>query len=127
MITFEIPVKLVCSTNARSHWRVIAKRKKEQRELAKILCQSALVMSNGMALRVRQFLPIVVMIDRLGKRRMDSDNLATAAKYVRDGIADALELNDNDERIEWRYGQVLGKEYGCRVHIKQQRSGEANL
>jgi hypothetical protein len=34
---------------------------------------------------------------------MDSDGVAAAAKYVRDGIARAIGIDDGDPRLDWRY------------------------
>lgn len=59
----------------------------------------------------------VVRLVRIGKRRMDSDGLAISFKGIRDGLADAMGLDDGDPRIDWQYGQEIGKEYGVLVII----------
>lgn len=60
---------------------------------------------------------LVITLTRLGPGTLDEDNLAAGFKAVRDGIADALEVNDKHERLRWIYGQVrTGRGvYGCRV------------
>jgi len=52
-------------------------------------------------------------------RRMDSDGVASALKAVRDGIADALGIDDGNSRITWIYGQERG-EYSVRVEIESE-------
>jgi hypothetical protein len=50
--------------------------------------------------------------------RLDAeDNLSAGFKAVRDGIADALEVNDRHPRLRWFYGQERGgpRVYGARV------------
>ncbi len=114
LCTFVLPMKLVCSTNSRECWREIATRKKAQRRIAE------LATSTTSARFMASLGKVLVTITRIGKRRMDDDNLQTSAKYVRDGIADAMNLDDGDQnRVEWKYAQEIGKEYGCRVEIMQ--------
>jgi hypothetical protein len=50
-----------------------------------------------------------VTITRIAPRELDSDNLASCAKGIRDGVADALRVDDGDERIRWTYKQERGK------------------
>jgi hypothetical protein len=52
--------------------------------------------------------PLVVLLVRVSPRPLDSDNLASACKAVRDGIADALEVDDRDPRVSWHYAQERG-------------------
>ena len=106
---FILPIKLECATNKREHWSTIAYRKKEQRSLSRSFTSQCFTMPYG---------PIVVTITRVGLRKMDDDNLATSAKYVRDGIADALGIDDGDSRIKWEYKQEIGRAYGAKVEIK---------
>jgi hypothetical protein len=57
---------------------------------------------------------------RLTGRALDGDNLQRALKAVRDGVADALGIDDGDSRIEWQYGQRRGGkgEYAVEVTIQ---------
>ena len=70
--------------------------------------------------------PCEITLTRIGKRAMDSDNLAASLKYVRDAIAEhifdrqkklAPGRADGDERIEWIYKQEVGSEYAVRIQI----------
>jgi hypothetical protein len=50
---------------------------------------------------------------------MDSDNLAIAAKSLRDGVADKLGIDDGDPRITWAYAQEKSKGYAVRIEIQE--------
>ncbi len=119
-IEFQIPIKLVSSGNAREHWRKVAKRKKEQRSFGRMFCEDKLRMTPASETwRIAQGIVLKVTITRIGKRVMDDDNLAASAKYVRDGIADALGIDDGDTtKVTWAYKQLIGKEYGCHIRIE---------
>lgn len=62
-------------------------------------------------------IPCSVKLTRRGLRAMDSDGLAISFKAIRDGIADRLGINDNDERVTWVYSQERAKGYSVRVEI----------
>ncbi len=63
--------------------------------------------------------PYAVKITRLAPRFLDSDdNLNISAKHIRDGIADALGVNDGDKtKINFSYEQEKSELYGVRVEI----------
>ena len=117
MIRIEIPGMRLCSlTNAREHHMVKAKRARAQRQAAQWAIRS----------RWTEFIyhrAYEIEITRLGPRVLDSDNLASSAKSVRDGIADALGVDDGDPRITWLYAQEKGRprEYGVRIEIRERR------
>jgi hypothetical protein len=50
---------------------------------------------------------------------LDDDNLRGATKSCRDGVADWLGINDNDERVVWLYQQRKGapREYAVEVTV----------
>lgn len=112
MVAFELPYHLPSAGNARdSHWRVRHRRIKSERGGA---CAAA------RAWGARDLkLPVVVTITRVAPRQLDSDNMSTAAKGLRDGIADALGVNDRDPRVEWRYQQEQGRPAAVRVEIAE--------
>lgn len=65
----------------------------------------------------------IVTITRVGKRKLDSDNLARSAKAVRDAIASNFGIDDGDEgekdsRWDWRYKQEIGKEYAVKIELE---------
>lgn len=122
MITVTLPLRTVSEANAHEHWRARQKRAKGQRGVT------------AMALRVRvhgrygdpmcpvlewEEGPLVVTLTRIAPRVLDSDNAVGALKHVRDGVADALGVKDNDPRVTWSYAQERGKvrEHGVRIEI----------
>jgi hypothetical protein len=60
-----------------------------------------------------------VRITRISPGTLDTDNLAAACKNVRDGVADALGINDAQAEGWWRYAQAKGAKgvYGVRVEL----------
>jgi len=97
-----IPVKTVSELNQRCHWTIRSRRIKEHRALAACVTRSAL-RTHGPPKP-----PILITLVRIGPRTLDTDNLAGSLKGVRDGIADALRMNDGDTRITWQYRQRCG-------------------
>lgn len=51
---------------------------------------------------------LVVRLVRVAPRQLDDDNAASAAKSVRDGVADALGVHDRDPRVVWLVDQDRG-------------------
>lgn len=119
IISFTMPIMLECATNKREHWRKVAERKKHQRDSAMMYTVWA-KSSGGGVIDVKARAPLEITVTRIGKRRMDEhDNLATSAKYVVDGIAKAIGIDDGDvSKIKWVYKQEIGKAYGCKVSIQ---------
>lgn len=103
IVTFNLPIKVISEANCRDHWAKKMKRVKTQRSTAFWMCPKFSV-------------PCIVTLTRIGKRTLDSDNLAGAFKGVRDGIADRIGIDDGSPLIEWRYAQEKG-EYGVRVEL----------
>ena len=62
-------------------------------------------------------LPVTVTIVRIAPRALDDDNLAYAAKAIRDGVADGLGVRDNDPRVSWRYEQRKPAK-GCKPAVE---------
>ena len=91
--TVWLPVATVSEANGRDHWAVKGKRARKQRTCARLLCPKA-------------ELPAVIKLTRLSRGRLDDDNLRGALKAVRDGIADAFGVPDNDPRLRFEYDQA---------------------
>lgn len=66
-------------------------------------------------------LPCVVTLTRIAPRAIDDgDNLPGGTfKNVRDGVADWLNVKDNDPRVQWLYAQKRGepKQYAAMIEI----------
>lgn len=51
---------------------------------------------------------VVVTLTRIAPGTLDDDNLRPAMKAVRDGVADALGVDDRDPAVHWQYAQHRG-------------------
>ena len=93
-----LPIRLVSEANAHAHWRLRQRRAKDQRQ----------TVGRFVRAQLPRTLPdrLVVYITRIAPCGLDSDNLAGSCKHARDGIADALGIDDRDPRVEWRYRQA---------------------
>ena len=118
LITLTLPLCLVSEANQREHWAKKAKRAKHHRVVGRAAMRpKALSVVSGW------WFPMHVVMTRMGKRRLDSDNLAGACKGLRDGIADAFGIDDGDEsKVTWEVRQEIAKEYSVRIEIR--RRGE---
>lgn len=106
-MTITESIRTVSEANRREHWAARHRRASNQ----KLMVAAAL---SGKKLPP---LPAVITLTRIGKRRMDSDNLAGAFKAVRDQIARTYGVDDGDPRYTWQYAQKIGKQYGIEISI----------
>lgn len=115
MIEALLPIRTWSEANLRMHWAARARRAQKQRQTARLLVRAAL---NGEG-PFSESRRLTVRLTRISPRRLDSDNLAVALKHARDGVADALGMDDGDPRLVWLYGQRTGKpnEYAVLVEI----------
>ena len=82
------------SPNSRVHWAVLAQHKSRARADACYLCRDSMA---GMGLHHVSTKPKVSFKFRpADKRRRDVDNLISSTKAHRDGIADALGIDDSN-------------------------------
>ena len=98
--------------NQREHFHAKASRTAKQRKAAYL------------ALRAETYTPppppLVIRMTRIASRPIkDGDNLQSAFKAVRDGIADFLKIDDGDDRLQWVVAQRKGKprQHGVWVEI----------
>jgi crossover junction endodeoxyribonuclease RusA len=112
MITFAIPLHLCSVANIREHWSDRARRTKSQRYGV-----AAAAVAFGLGPIIGE---VTVKFTRIAPRMLDTDNLAAAFKAIRDGVADAMGLrDDNDERVTWQYAQEKGKHSIVRVEVSE--------
>lgn len=106
-----LPIRTVSEANSHEHWRMRQKRAKSQRNECHLKAKARMA-------RFPPQPPLQVHLTRIGVRKLDSDNLQGALKHVRDGIADALGIDDGrDDLVTWTYSQELGKEYAVRIEV----------
>ncbi len=107
----ELPIITVSEANQRGHWSKHSKRHAQQHALTMALTLRMLGESRAK--------PSCVKLTRIAPRLLDSDNAVGSLKYVRDGFAAWLGVNDGDTAIEWVYDQEQGapRTYGVRVEV----------
>ena len=128
MIKIELPIKTVSEANSSEHWTKKADRHKQQQF---ILRWGLRDITDSIQL------PCIVRLIRLSPRTLDSDNLLTALKYIRDEISEILIPDkkryylskqgravpikgraDDDDRITWQYDQEKSKTQAIRIEIE---------
>ncbi len=108
-----------CSPNARGHWSKKSRAAKKYRADCHLLCkQAGLAMPEGRALLVLEFVPP-------DKRRRDDDNLLACFKSGRDGLADALGIDDARFVTMLRISEETTKGGAVRVRIQALNDREA--
>jgi hypothetical protein len=112
------PMKLPSCANLREHWAVRARRMRSHRNIGDLLTRRTASSAVGAE-------SYAVLLTRIGVRKLDSDNLASACKGIRDGVADALGIDDGSERIEWSYEQRTCKRGEERVTCQIKWSSES--
>ena len=111
------PIRLVSEANVSGSqdWRVRHRRAQEQRKAVALLVRE---------LR-KPTLPCVVTLTRIAPNMLDSDNVVSAPKRVRDALATWIGVDDRDPRVTWVVGQERAgvREYGVRVEIREVQDG----
>lgn len=120
-VTVEIAnLRLVSEMNFHQHWRARYQRK---------LAQQAVVLAALRGVRVLDHvtLPMRIVMTRVGPRKLDRDNLASAHKNAQDSAAHHLGIDDGDERLWWEYAQRKGAaahEYGLAICFESGEVGD---
>ncbi|MBE2259493.1 MAG: hypothetical protein IAE88_11580 [Rhodobacteraceae bacterium] len=105
-----LPLRTKGPNGGHEHWRTVHRRRKAERA-------DACLVVRPIARRVG--LPTVVRLVRLSAGELDDDNLRGALKGIRDGVADAFEVADNDPGLRWEYGQERAPRgvFGVRIEV----------
>ena len=98
-VTVRVPLRTKPEGNGREHWRAVAKRRK-----AEHLAVGLMLARYAPALRMYDE-PLVCTMTRISAGKLDSDNLQSALKGVRDAVAKSLGVDDGGDVVEWRYKQ----------------------
>lgn len=112
---FSIPIRLPSLPNTRWDWRKLMGFKSKQKKTVQRYMIAAL--------REQEIpdLPLRVTLTRVGKRKLDDDNLAAAFKYVRDQVAELIGPDDGDVyAYQWKYRQRVEGRYSIEVEIQTQ-------
>lgn len=118
LIAWDAAIKTVSEANAHAHWRTRSRRAKLHRVEAGLRTLAAPPDARQAAKRELAAGGLLVTLTRVAPSSgLDSDNLASSQKHIRDGIADALGVDDRDARITWSYVQQRGP-YAVRCIIE---------
>jgi hypothetical protein len=101
-----------------------SERAKHQRGLAALMVN----VGTTKAQRARLAKGCTCVLIRLAPKTMhdESDSLRFALPHIRDGVADALEVDDRDAKhggaVEWLYEQEHARGYGVRIEFRPRGS-----
>lgn len=111
-VTVRIPIKTVSETNQREHHMARHRRRRQQRQTVAMVMIGQLRASGIKA-------PCAVHLTRCAPSvGLDGDNLVSSLKAVRDGVADALGVDDGDASVTWHYEQRRSKPREWCVEIR---------
>lgn len=116
MLDFTIEnTKLTSEANNSDHWT----KKRQRKKMLQFLIRQHWNQANPSII-----LPCHITMTRIAPRKLDSDNLQTAFKGVRDEIADLIIPGkkkgqaDSDKRLTWAYEQKqIPKTYALNIQI----------
>lgn len=94
-------------------WRAHAAKYKSQRAVG-VLIGKAAMRECAASLKLER---LAVRITREAPRLLDDDNAVSCAKSLRDGLADALGVDDGDERVTWLVAQAKAKTPAVLVEV----------
>lgn len=104
-MVFEVPMTLPSVANLREHWSARARRTKAQRSMTYLCCRNTIARGEELPNP-----PCVVRLIRQSPRALDTDNLSSAFKAVRDEVAKMLGVDDrHSEIVSYEYLQRRGK------------------
>lgn len=114
----EIPLRIVSVANLREHWAAKHRRTSSHRSGAALAVRAALRRwAVGSAVAGWNCVTLARIIGPRG-RTLDDDNLRSAFKAVRDGVADALGINDGSREWRWEYREERGKQWAVKIRIE---------
>ncbi len=121
-VILDVPCVVLSEPNERCHWTVRHRRFREQGEMLAQVWRASPLSCLRLAPHWQVKLPLRVTFTRLGKQKLDDDNLSAAFKGLRDKLAGLLGMDDGDERLEWAYAQDIGTP-GVVVRIEPKEQG----
>lgn len=115
LLTTTVEIRTVSETNQREHHMVRHRRRKAQRRSTFL----GLLAAGRKASVDAPGVPLMVRLTRIAPRGLDTDNLGSSLKAIRDGVADWLGRDDGDPTILWEYEQRRGKprEYAVLIEL----------
>jgi len=119
--TVTLPIYARSEANNRDNRFVKAKRAKEQRGVVRAMVHgnaSGVLKLAKLITPAPAFTVTLTRVHRKSARPLDDDNLRGSLKAVRDGVADALGIDDGEiRRLRFSYAQEPGRDYAVRIEI----------
>jgi len=115
--TFIVGVATYSITNSRDIRASIGRKGNQRRAVALLLGRHHEALMQFADDWLHKGRPLRITLIRLAPRSMDDDNLQGALKYIRDGVAEFMGVDDNSSRIDWEYGQQKSDRMGVRVEL----------
>lgn len=152
-LSITIPLRIESVGNKREHWGTKATRTAEHRRLGRVLVLAHLPRRytevwNGQHFRtvaksaprkpeslretIGDWTPSTVTFTRIGPAELDDDNVVIGCKAVRDGVAQALGVDDRPPLFIAKYAQQVRRfpkgtppecKYGLRIDIETTGAG----
>lgn len=115
--TWIVPVLTVSESNERGRWaragRTIAARTAVSRTIGPWLPALA-----SYSAHYHSGFPLRVVFTRLGGRKLDRSNLATALKAVEDALAMMMGADDGNPKWQAEWEQEPGGKHGVRIELE---------
>jgi hypothetical protein len=99
----------VSKANRRDHWAVVKRREDGYVSMLRNALDRVFV--------TQWRFPLVVTFHRVGMKTLDTDNLSSSYKAIRDALAGWLGVDDGSECVGWRYTQAVGKRSELRTVV----------
>jgi len=113
-LVYEVSLPIKTESVLHEHWTLTKKRYDKQKKWVWAVFKRDRPSFN---------LPCVVRLKRIGKRKMNCDNLIASFKWIRDAVADQIIPGlkpgraDDGPEILWQYQQCLGDQYSVEISI----------
>jgi hypothetical protein len=124
-VSVWLPIKTKNPGNTRPTNSVVAAiiQRKERTSQHNVTCLLVRAAMHSAGLKPYQLVPCLVTLTRISSGRLDPhDGLPSACKFLCDGIAEALGIDDGKGPVRWEYAQERGKprQYGVKVRIQKE-------
>lgn len=110
-----LPIKVISEANQCEHWRLKHARKKKQQAAIQVFWNTSSIFVS---------LPCHIKLTRIAPRSLDSDNLVSSFKFIRDKLADMIkpglkpgQADSKDFIFEYDQKKGLPKEYLIKIEI----------
>lgn len=115
IVEWIVPIKTVSELNKHEHWRAAYQRHEMQKHIIKLQYRSG---------GVKIYPPAHIVLTRMSPRKLDSDAIGGALKWVRDGLADCIipglqpgRADDESRGLTWQTEQETAKTQGVKIQI----------